>query len=302
MGVYDILHNFDNDYQIKIFQIPVYYGRNVNDNHSVNIGFIGGDLRHFVFGDDVPCKAMSYNFPQTFLAIDFRGYGKSVVHCFKDGLYRHCLVGEKEISDFDFSYWSKGNEIFCVDYYGNRLHSICNASDILDYIKIALDVNKQITDLCKPDEFFMYMKEHQFNVDQETFERLKNEHMEKEKQRDEQVFEIRKPLQEYCAMTEEDKQMMKLGMYGAYLESLLFHSHLIDAANDKRHPLSCYYNAEEEQQTCEDIVREMNEVCKDVSHQQYLDWLQPEDELLDKIEKAKNIRDRFEPAIEIERE
>ena len=107
MGMYDIFGDAGD--QLKIFDVPYYcynekeyrLSRQMHSNWYF-LSRMGGSLKYYNIGDDVPWRAMSYNYGKNFVVID-PGFkkGDELLYVFRDGKVAEQLESE-EIKDWEF--------------------------------------------------------------------------------------------------------------------------------------------------------------------------------------------------------
>ena len=109
MGMYDTFG--DSGDQLKIFNVPCYYFsqdrynkfKETGEGYSF-LGYMGGNLRSYAIGSEVPWRGMSYNYTENFTVIDVDTfYQNDLLFYFKDGIFEEMI----EIDNSDDYDWKK---------------------------------------------------------------------------------------------------------------------------------------------------------------------------------------------------
>lgn len=153
MGMYDIFGSSGD--QLKIFSVPVYYFSEGHYNEFKDtgreykfLGYMGGNLRHFSVGDEVPWRALSYNYTKSFVAI-YDGFFEGenpIVFSFMDGKFVGYSQYFLESQTFEESIDIDLNKQIVIDYYGanyttNDLYLLING--LISEYKNRIDIIKK---------------------------------------------------------------------------------------------------------------------------------------------------------------
>lgn len=158
------LYNYLGAYQVKCFYLANVI---VDSLDNLSLYTIGGTLRQFEVGDEVPYKTLYYNYGKDFLIFDTRGISLDdpvVIHIIKDGKF------------FDTVEYSRLSEDYFVpnviDVYGEKLN-IQKYEEILDYYNAVCKREKDYRELTEK-----YDKE--FNVNKSFYQDYRAKVIEKE--------------------------------------------------------------------------------------------------------------------------
>ena len=166
MGMYDELCGE----QVKAFYVPCFY------SSSMELGYMGGEIRYYNKGDDIEYKTWWYRYPTDFLIVDFDVFDcvNHVFHLIQDGKYVETYYSnagdkDKDIKDIPedifpitavlmygdiFTFESKG-EIF--EYLYENMVAYSKYNEILsqnktDYSELRILVGKQNENPSKENE------------------------------------------------------------------------------------------------------------------------------------------------------
>ena len=287
MGMYDtLICSGGNGNQIKIFPLAIFYPNDMGD--SFHIGFMGGNLRYFSQGDDVPYKTLSYKYPKNFIAVDACEFDEPkdfIVHFFKDGKFEQTIESmyvsdpHKALSDINFSDYLCGEEVFAVDYHGNRIHNIHCAKDIEDYSSSITLYRKAMSNVYKSDSMKRYMNSIK-NVSLNEAMELKREWDAEERQMRSKVkADFSNFLDTYCQETEEDRNENIFHIYGGYFDILLSkYQRYVDSSDS--------LDRKARRDELELIISESEKFAEEynVSKEEYISKFEIDSDLMEKIE------------------
>jgi hypothetical protein len=136
MGMYDYLGG----YQIKLFDIPLYYGE------YYGLGFMGGQLRGYGKDEELPLQTLWYKYPKDFTILDedavedYSDEYKEMVHIIKDSKYFDSV----DLDKFEDKYI--GDKVY--DYRGSLLN-IKSREDMYNHIKLKSEWKQKQNELEK---------------------------------------------------------------------------------------------------------------------------------------------------------
>jgi hypothetical protein len=136
MGMYDYLGG----YQIKLFDIPLYYGE------YYGLGFMGGQLRGYGKDEELPLQTLWYKYPKDFTILDedavedYSDEYKEMVHIIKDSKYFDSV----DLDKFEDKYIK--NKVY--DYRGSLLN-IKSREDMYNHIKLKSEWKQKQNELEK---------------------------------------------------------------------------------------------------------------------------------------------------------
>lgn len=123
MSLYDHMHDHE---QTKCFYHPVFYNDGLDPEGATT--HVGGEMRYFKRGSNLPIKTRYYNYPENFCIFDYRKYGNepsNAIHVVQQGVYINCLHANSLRPKHIMPYW--------VDYYGHPINITC-VKDVLAII------------------------------------------------------------------------------------------------------------------------------------------------------------------------
>ena len=229
VGMYDTFG--DSGDQLKIFTVPCYYFSQDRYNKFKETGegysfldYMGGNLRSYAIGSEVPWRAMSYNYTENFTVIDVDTfYYNDLLFYFKDGIFEEMIEIDNS-DDYDWSIYDKyfiGNII--INAYGDFLR-IHNGNELKRFIIEYKDTDKKRNEILKKISnvehiIFDYMKT--FRDDEKKTEAVINALTSFEGIYSIAFNEVDLEMHKYY---NESKISLTYGKYRAYLELVKFHS------------------------------------------------------------------------------
>jgi hypothetical protein len=242
VGMYDYL----GDYQIKIFNIPIYYGK------EYGMGYIGGQLRSYYVGEDLTLQTLWYKYPDNFTILDENAFNgddeqsKSVVHIIKNSKYFNTVL----LEEFDEKYI--GENVY--DYYGTLLN-IRTKNDMYNFIKLKQKLKEKQNELEK--SFFP----------EGAFECIKNDMDKYDKLEPQYHSELNNLNNKYSSklyLKEVNQNEMTLG---AYIDVA------IEAFNEKDEKADKFRNPKERYEEIISLTKEFINTLEKGYIDKYFDWL-----------------------------
>lgn len=215
MGMYDVLGDGS---QVKTFDVPVFYfGR---DGQEGQLGFMGGNLRCYAKGDEVPVRTWWRKFPETFAILDVSPYyGEAEFHFIRDGRYEDTYDA---VSDVPEDAW-KGVSA-CFDAWGNPIGGVSDGRTLAEYASAKREYFRKFDEIVSNRSsaaraFFSWMREHAEEGDSALknpeYERLRRAMTE---ERLAEEAEIRRLQESLLAKYEPDeKEDDRFVLFGGYL-------------------------------------------------------------------------------------
>ena len=269
------------DYQVKCFPVPCFY-YSKNSLNSIMLGYMGGKLRYFGFGCEVPVHTLWYKYPDDFIIIDTSDndfgnpYIDPYMHIIKDKKY----VTTTENCDDIKKYYDK--KFTVIDrFYGKKI--FIDAEDQIEELKYYIEENRRIGQKkkeifdeyakCKKD-FFIYWREHineNFEEDPKYQELKKNYDYITNELEPKQLKDLTSEFNKRFFKKEDNFERIQLledvGGYIGCFENYKTLKHI---------------NKEQRLALCKEFKRRITE--NNIQLSEYLEWNEPEKEIIPMIE------------------
>ena len=218
MGMYDTLGNGS---QVKTFEVPVFYfGR---DGSAGTLGFMGGNLRYYGKGDEVPVRTWWRKMPETFAIVDVSPYyGEAEFHFIRNGRYEDTY---DDVSDVPEDAW-EGVSV-CFDCWGAPIGGVRDGKSLAEYVSAKKKFFRRVNEIAENDskacgEFFSWMRDHAKDGDSllenEEYARLRTAMIAERNAHEEKMRNLAEAL---LGKYESDwKRNDDFEIFGAYLEEL----------------------------------------------------------------------------------
>ena len=203
MGMYDILGNEDG--QVKCFDVVCYYTppyTKENWKPGVHIGYMGGLLRYFAKGDEVPTRTWWYHYPDSFLIVDVNEYyhSESCVYKILDKKYVETyMLNELPENLFDGIQGA-------IDRYGDPL--------AIDSIASLLEYQNDYFHYCDTEDEILQRYSCSFEKAQEDFKKFLSK-------MDERDAMLKENTEKFRIKWKPKRSDDTLALYGAYLDEII---------------------------------------------------------------------------------
>jgi hypothetical protein len=243
MGMYDYLGG----YQVKLFDIPVYYGKEYG-----GIGYMGGSLFSYDQGEELSLQTLWYKYPMNFTILDedaIEGYSeesKQVVHIIKDGKYFNTV----DLKDFDNKYI--GHKVY--NYYGTLLN-IKNKQDMYEHIQLKKELRQKQDELEK--SYFPEGVHQCIRNDMEKYDKLQPQYHE-------ELETLNNEYGSLLYLKERNQDEMTLG---AYIDVI------IEAFNEQDEKADKFRNPKERYNEIKEITRQFINTLEEGYIDRYFKWI-----------------------------